>query len=360
MERYFIDPDICKAETLPPSFYRSEEVFNKVKENVFLKSWQFVGDTTLLPFAQHVYPFTLLDGFITEPMVLVKDEQEEIRCLSNVCTHRGNIVVQTPGKERKLSCLYHGRRFGLNGEFEHMPEFKEAENFPRPCEGLHHFDLKRWGNLLFAGLNPSFDLTEVIQKMEEKVGFLPLENFKLDTTLSREYLVQANWALYIDNYLEGFHIPFVHHDLNAALDYGRYRTEEYDHMTLQIGYAEDGIESFVLPEDHPDFGEEVAAYYYWVFPNIMFNFYPWGLSLNVVKPMSMNRTKVSFLSYIYDPEKLETGAGSLLDKVEREDEFVVEGVQKGVNSNFYKAGRYSPSREKGVHHFHRMLVEAIS
>ena len=78
---------------------------------------------------------------------------------------------------------------------------------------------------------------------------------------------------------------------------------------------------FDLPEGHIDYGKKVAAYYYWVFPNMMFNFYPWGLSINVVRPISINRTKVSFLSYVYDPSKLDKGAGSALEKVEREDEF---------------------------------------
>ena len=360
MEKFFVDPDIRKAESLPPSFYRNEEVFEKMKQEVFLKSWQFIGDESLIPFANHVYPFVLLDGFLTEPLVIVKDEEEKIRCLSNVCTHRGNIVVLQPGKERKLICQYHGRRFGMDGSFEHMPEFKEAENFPRDCEGLHEFPVAKWGSLLFAGLDGSYSFTKILRTMKERVGFLNLDHFKLDNTYSRDYLVQANWALYCDNYLEGFHIPFVHHDLNQALDYGKYKSEIYDGMTLQVGYADSGVESFDLPPDHPDYGEEIAAYYYWVYPNMMFNFYPWGLSLNIVRPISVNRTKVSFISYILDPTKMETGAGALLDKVEREDEFVVEGVQKGVASNFYKAGRFSPKREQGVHYFHRLLAEAIT
>jgi choline monooxygenase len=351
MEEYFIDPDIAKAESLPPSFYRSD---------VFLTSWQYIGDASSLPFANHVYPFTLLDGFLTEPMVMVKDEEEKIHCLSNVCTHRGNLVVQTPGKKRKLICNYHGRQFAMDGSFEKMPEFKEAENFPRDCEGLHEFRLARWGSLLFVGLNGADDIDHILSTMKDRVGFLDLDQFNIDSTLSREYLVQANWALYCDNYLEGFHIPFVHQDLSDALDYGKYKSELYEGMTLQIGYADSGVESFDLPSGHPDEGEEIAAYYYWVFPNMMFNFYPWGLSLNIVKPISLNRTKVSFISYVLDPSKLDSGAGAVLDKVEREDEFVVEGVQKGVASNFYKSGRFSPTREKGVHHFHQMLARAIS
>jgi choline monooxygenase len=144
------------------------------------------------------------------------------------------------------------------------------------------------------------------------------------------------------------------------LDYGNYETVLYDKMNLQIGYAEGTEEVFDLPEHHPDFGKKVAAYYYWVFPNMMFNFYPWGVSVNMVQPLQMNKTKVSFYSYVYDPSKLDKGAGSQLDKVEMEDEAVVEGVQKGIRSRFYKAGRFSPTREKGVHHFHRLLAEFMN
>jgi choline monooxygenase len=358
--KFYIDPNIKKAETLPADFYRDQAVFDKVKESVFMTSWQFVGDDSLLPFEKYAHPFSYLEHFINEPLVLVKQTDGAVKCMSNVCTHRGNIVVQQSGKQRGLNCMYHGRKFSLNGEFEQMPEFKDAENFPRACEGLRHFPVERWGKFIFTALNPSFEFSAVIKKMEERIGFLPLEHFKLDSSLSRDYLVNANWALYCDNYLEGFHIPFVHPDLAATLDYGTYKTELYDHMSLQIGFADDGVDCFELPVGHPDEGKKVAAYYYWVYPNMMFNFYPWGLSINIVKPLDLNRTKVSFISYVYDPSKLNKGAATDIEKVEREDEVVVENVQKGVRSAFYKAGRFSPTREKGVHHFHRLLAEFLN
>lgn len=357
---YHIDPDITKAETLPASFYRDTEVFELLKEKVFLKSWQFIGDEQLVRLAEDVYPFVLLDNYLTEPMLLVREQNDDIKCLTNVCTHRGNLIAQHPGNQKKLKCLYHGRRFGLDGKFEHMPEFQEAKDFPRTCDDLHQFPLEKWGPLLFAGMDDIIPFASIIEKMKERVGFLPLEEYKLDNARSKDYLVNAHWALYCDNYLEGFHIPFVHQDLNAALNYGAYTTEIYDYLNLQIGYADDHIELFDLPEGHPDFGKKVGAYYYWVFPNMMFNFYPWGLSINVVKPISMSKTKVSFISYVWDETKIEGGAGALLDKVEREDEFVVEGVHKGIRSHYYKAGRFSPKMEKGVHHFHQLLARFIS
>lgn len=360
LEKFHIDPDISKSETLPASFYRNPEVFEALKNKVFYNSWQWIGDTNLVSESQNSHPFVLLDEFLTEPLLLTKDADDTIHCLSNVCSHRGNLLINAAGKTKKLVCGYHGRRFALDGKFEHMPEFKETQDFPRPCDSLHQFPLRSWGPLLFAGLNPAFDFQKVIDDMNERVGFLPLADFKLDTSRNKEYHVKAHWALYCDNFLEGFHIPFVHEDLDAVLDYGSYDTVLYDHCNLQIGYAEGTDEVFDLPENHPDFGKQVAAYYYWAFPNMMFNFYPWGLSLNLVQPLGMNKTKVSFISYVLDESKLDKGAGSGLDKVELEDEEVVEGVQKGVRSHYYTAGRFSPTREKGVHHFHRLLAQFLN
>jgi choline monooxygenase len=196
--------------------------------------------------------------------------------------------------------------------------------------------------------------------MKKRISWLHLENFVFTQAHSKEYLVNANWALYCENYLEGFHIPYVHASLNQLLDYGQYSSEIYPYSNLQLGFAKAGEESFKIPESSPDFGKHIAAYYFWVFPNLMFNYYPWGLSINVVKPLAPNQTKVSFLTYIADQEKFERGAMSMIDRVEREDEAIVENVQRGMKSHFYKSGRYSPKREQGTHHFHRLIAEFLN
>ncbi|MGY8915041.1 MAG: aromatic ring-hydroxylating oxygenase subunit alpha [Flavobacteriales bacterium] len=360
IQKFNIDSDITKATTLPASFYRDPEIFEAIKHGIFYKSWQWIGHKNLVALPQQQYPFTLLDGYLTEPVVLTKDQENNIHCLTNVCTHRGNLVVSKNSNTKKLICGYHGRRFQLDGTMEHMPVFKEVKDFPKPCDNLHKFPLRHWGPFLFMGLNPAFDIRPVLEIMNERIGFLPLNDFKLDESRSKEYMVNAHWALYCDNYLEGFHIPFVHNDLNAVLDYGNYDTLLFEHVNLQIGHAQGSEEIFDFPETHIDHGKNIAAYYFWVFPNMMFNFYPWGLSVNIVHPLGLKSTKVSFYTYVYDESKLDKGAGSGLEKVELEDEEVVEGVQKGVCSKFYKAGRFSPTREKGVHHFHRLLASFLN
>ena len=88
---------------------------------------------------------------------------------------------------------------------------------------------------------------------------------------------------------------------------------------------------------------------------MMFNFYPWGISINIIKPVAVKKTKIDFISFVWDEDKLNKGAGGDLDKVELEDEEIVQRVQKGVGSRFYKNGRFSPKMEKGVHHFHSLI-----
>jgi choline monooxygenase len=236
-----------------------------------------------------------------------------------------------------------------------MPEFKEVENFPTEEDNLTPLPIHKLGKLLFTSLTKSLPAENFFADMEKRISWMPLHEFTFRPELSRDYVVNANWALYCENYLEGFHIPFVHAGLNSVIDYGNYTTELFPYSNLQLGLAKNDEPTFDLPSTSPDYGKPVVGYYFWVFPNMMFNFYPWGLSINIVKPTTIDQCKVSFLSYVWDENKLRQGAGANLHEVEMEDEDVVQNVQKGIRSRFYKHGRYSVTRETGTHHFHQLL-----
>ena len=350
-----IDPDIRRASTLPAEIYSDPRWFDLSRERVFSRSWQLVTHLEALRVPGQTFPFTLLEGVLDEPLVLTRDAQDQLHCVSNVCTHRGTLVCEHPGVEPALRCRYHGRRFALDGRFLSMPEFNEAEGFPSEADNLAKVPFGIWRKFVFVSLDPAVPLAQWLAEVEARVSWMPVEQAVFDPSRSRDYLVRANWALYCDNYLEGFHIPYVHASLADALDYGEYRTELFPWSNLQVGVAGGGEDVFDLPPSSPDHGQRIAGYYFWLFPNLMLNFYPWGLSINLVRPLGPDRTKVSFLSYVWDPSRLDRGAGAGLDRVEREDEAVVESVQRGVRSRLYHRGRYSPKRETGVHHFHRLL-----
>ncbi len=357
-----ISEQIAEAQTLPGWFYHDHQAFEHCKEAVFAQGWQMiVGAEEALRLPFDAFPFRYMDGFLPEPLLALLDQQNTLHCLSNVCTHRGKILVEHSGKlERGIVCGYHGRRFQLDGQFVHMPQTEGMLNFPCPADNLQRLAVHRWHQFVFTSLQPDIAFQEWISDMDRKTGFLPVHEFRFSAARSRDYLVKANWALYCDNYLEGFHIPFVHKGLAAGLDLHAYRTEIYPWSNCQIGVSKGGEHVFDLPVGHEDYGQAISAYYFWLFPNYMFNFYPWGLSLNIVRPLAPDLTKVSFRAYIWDEKKLGEGAGADVDLVEREDEAVVEQVQMGTRSRFYQHGRFSPKMEKGVHHFHQLLAGRLA
>lgn len=351
-----VDADIRRAWTLPSRFYSDPAAHATFRERVFARSWHLVGDANRVGGAGSASPLRLLEGCLDEPLVLTRDDGGALHCLSNVCTHRGNIVVEEACAARHLRCRYHGRRFALDGSLAFMPEFESVEGFPAASDHLPRLPLAQWGPFLFSGLHPAIAFDDWIAPLRQRLAGLPIDALELDAGASRHYDVAANWALYCDNYLEGFHIPYVHPDLAKALDVKSYATELFPYASLQIGIAAPGEMTFDLPDAHPDAGRGVAAYYFWLFPNMMFNVYPWGVSINVVMPRGVDATRVAYVTYVGDPSKRGRGAGGDLDKVEMEDEAVVESVQRGVRSRLYDRGRYSPSQETAVHHFHRLLA----
>ena len=335
MRMFEVDPDIRKAKTLASDFYTDSRFFEESKEKIFARSWQFLCHESEI---ESLKPIELLPGVLNEPVLLTRSAGA-FSCLSNVCTHRGKVLVDEPCKANLIRCEYHGRRFSLYGKFLSMPEFEDVEDFPTEADDLRRIPMASRGGFLFCSVDPQSSFDEFIADVPD------LAADRKDAPAlreRREYELDAHWALYCENYLEGFHIPYVHKSLNAIVDYGTYKTETFRYSSLQTGFDEGG---------------KIVARYLFIFPNLMFNFYPWGVSVNVVRPVSPSKSVVEFMSYVYDESKLDGGAGADLHGVEMEDEAVVESVQHGIRSRFYTHGRYSPTREQGTHHFHRLIAE---
>lgn len=355
-----IHPDIARARTLPFAVYRDREWYERLRENVFARTWHVVGDVEqLLGSGEHTAaPHVLLPDCLDEPLLLTRAADGLLRCLANVCTHRGSLLLQEPGRPNALRCPYHGRCFRLDGSFVSMPEFDGVADFPAPADDLPAVPSARWSRLLLASPRPAVPFHDVLAPLRSRLDWLAdgLEHWSFDAAGARDYDVPANWAMYVDNYQEGFHLPWVHPALTRTLDYPAYRTELYEHATLQVAPAADGEPAFTPPRELPEHGERIAAYHFWLFPATMLNFYPWGLSLNVVQPRGPEATRVLFRSFVRDPSLRARGAGGDLHTVEMEDEAIVALVQRGVRSRLVARGRYSVTQERGVHHFHRLLA----
>jgi choline monooxygenase len=354
-----VDPDITVASTLDKSFYLDPAAWALARERIFARSWQWLGDLRDVAEPGSLSPRELLPGLLDEPLLLARDRAGTLRGLSNVCTHRGNLLVSAPCRAEKIRCGYHSRRFDLEGRMTFMPELQCAKDFPSPRDDLPRVPFGEVKGHGFAALDPAAPLDAFMGDIAARLAWLPLHEFEPDLARSRDYEFDAHWALYVENYLEGLHIPFIHPGLSKTLDLRNYTYELHHHANLQLAVARDDEAAFDLPASSPEHGRRIAAYYWWVFPNLMLNFYPWGLSVNLVQPLGPARTRVCFRSFVRDRALLAQGAGGALDEVEMEDEAVVQTVQRGLRSRLYTKGRYSPTREQGVHHFHRLLGEFL-
>ena len=157
--------------------------------------------------------------------------------------------------------------------------------------------------------------------------------------------------MYVDNFLEGYHLPLVHPELCDAISYADYVTETFETYSLQ----------------HSSFRDESSdrAYYYFVFPNIMLNILPGRLQVNSIVPQTADTTEVIF-DYFYDDissseatKKIEDDQ-AFADRVQWEDIEICEHVQRGLESVAYDKGRFSAETEAGVHHFQRLLKRSYS
>lgn len=360
MKPFNIAADIRQAHTLPAEVYHDPAVFAQSLDHIFARSWQCLGLTSDLRGPGTAHPFFLLPDTLKEPLLLATNSVGQTHCLSNVCTHRGNLLVERTSPCHEIRCRYHGRRFGLDGQMKSMPEFEGVANFPSPADNLPQLPLERLGPLLFTHLQPSLSFAQWMGPIQERMAFMPIEDLSYAEGMGGTYEIAANWALYVDNFLEGFHIPFVHPGLNAQLSYPDYTYELFEGGNLQIGIAKKGEACFQIPAGHQDAGKRVAAYYFWLFPNLMLNFYPWGLSLNLVSPLGPERTKVRFEAFTWPGQVYDSRLQAALHQTELEDEAVVQSVQTGMKSRLYHRGRYSPKMEPTLHHFHRLWAAAMA
>lgn len=358
MEPYAFNHHLASAATLPASWYWDEEVFALEQRRLFGSAWQWVGHLDSL--AQPGDYFACAVGL--EPVVVTRTEAGELRAFSNVCRHRAGAVALGCGHRKKLQCQYHGWIYDLEGRLVKAPEFEGVEAFAVASTCLPAFRVGTWGPFVFVSTDPQGPtLAEWLGEIPEEAAALRVEDMK--PYLTRDYHLACNWKVYVDNYLEGYHIPIAHPSLFKQIGYSQYEvlvrrwhSKQLTPIREEIG---DSLYRRNLPEDAAP-----EALYYWVYPNLMINIYPDNLQLNLILPDGPERTITHFAWFVRDPERpsLKTDMAASLafsDEVQQEDILLCETVQKGLRSAQYRQGRYSVARENGLHHFHGLVAASL-
>jgi choline monooxygenase len=256
-----------------------------------------------------------------------------------------------------LRCPYHGWTYNLEGELRGMTEFEGVCDFDRSKNGLVPVRVETWEKFIFANLDPqAAPLAEFLGELVGRVQPLGLSGLKF--VERRSYTQQCNWKVYVDNFLDGgYHVPHMHKGLNSVLDYTNYTIENLDRCCVQSSpVAVDSNSETNAAATRK--GER--AYYFWQYPNFMLNWYEGYLDTNLVIPLGVDRCEVIFDFYFADtsPAQMPYVRQSMevSERVQQEDIVICDGVQRGLSSRAYQAGRLSVRREAGEYLFHRLLA----
>jgi len=352
-----IDPQIERAWTLPAHLYVDSAVAADENDRIFSRTWQVVGHHDQVANAGDYFTTDL----VGESLVIVRGSDQKLRGFYNVCRHRAGPAAQGCGSRKLFRCIYHGWTYNLDGTLNHATEIDGMQGFKAENFALVPVRCEEWFNLVFVNLDPNASpLLASLGDLPKQAQRFPFETMKLFER--RSYDMKCNWKTYVDNYLEGYHLPTVHPGLNRELDFNAYTVEPYSTHVRQWSPIRGAQPGDTTPRRYQETREDLTTDYFWVFPNWMLNCYPDNVSLNIVLPSAPDRSLAIFDWYL--PEKdLGSDAAKksveFSDEIQREDVAICEAVQKNLHSRSYQRGRFSVRQEKGVHAFHRMYAEAM-
>lgn len=344
---------LSRSRTLPREWYFDDVIFEAERQKVFWDSWQMVGRAAEA--AEKGSYFTA--DIAGEPVVVVRGDDGTLRAFANVCRHKAaKVMNECAGKADKLRCRYHGWTYNLRGNLIGTPEFDGVDEFRKEENGLVTYEVGEAAGFIFVHLGkPRESLVQFLSPYLEKTKHLGLE--KLQFAERREYVIDCNWKVYVDNYLDGgYHVNSVHPALAGVLDYKQYVTEVNEFSSVQISPLKAGAVGNVRA------GKE--AYYWWLYPGFMVNIYEGVMDTNLVVPLTTDSCRVVFDFYFSD---VESAAGKkfiaeslhVAEQVQQEDITVCGEVQRGLHSRTYRAGRFSVRREAGGYAFHQLLSREL-
>jgi choline monooxygenase len=340
-----------RAETIPSAWYIDPAFEAWDRQAVFARSWQYAGHLSQLD-----RPGAYLTADVAgSSVVVLRDAEGGLRAFYNVCRHRGGpLAMDHCGQTTMLQCKYHGWTYRLDGSLRGVPRFNRVDLFDKRQYGLTPVHVDVYEGLVFVHAGEADNpLDRVLVGIAERIAPMDLASLRFARRV--RYDVACNWKAYIDNYLEGYHLPYVHPELCDVLDVARYETERHAHYSLQYS---------PLSADDTRYGTAAdSAYYYFVFPNIMLNILPGRLQMNAVLPNGPERCTVVFDYFYANVEGPESTARieadmAFSDRVQQEDIEICEWVQRGLRSPAYDRGRFSVECEQGVHHFQSQLKAA--
>lgn len=324
------------AKTLPAEWYFDAAQYERERSRVFASEWLWFATA-----AELVDPGTYVAKvYAGWPLMVVRDADGVVRAFHNVCRHRaGPLVDEGAGATPNLVCRYHGWAYAPDGRLRSARDFGETLD----CDefALRPVQVAAWRGQIFVNLDLAArpleeDLGEFLAEMQA----FPLEQMTLVRSLRHD--LACNWKTYADNYLEGYHIPLLHPELNRQFDVKQYRVEIRDRYCRHHAPSRDGS---------PTEGR-------WLFrwPNLAMNIYGDSMNVEVIVPTGPESCSVSYSHFFVDPTAPEVAAViAFADTVMEQDRRMVEVVQRNLRTGSYRTGVLSPRHENGLAQFQELV-----
>ncbi|MEE9300496.1 MAG: aromatic ring-hydroxylating dioxygenase subunit alpha [Alphaproteobacteria bacterium] len=363
LNKYQPDPE--RSYNLPARYYTDPEIFEREKEAIFFKTWQFVGHVEDLPEPGCYITTRIFD----QNVVIIRGKDGRLRAFYNVCSHRAHELLEGSGKEAKISCPYHGWTYELDGGLFSARGSEKVKGFEPSEFCLKTVRLEVFLNLIFVNLDPDAPSLEsqTGALAEEIRDFVPdLDNLTKAHRCTFE--LKGNWKNVADNFLECYHCPIGHPAFADMIDMASYRTKTYGIYSSHLSRSRTKHKGKAY--DFDPSGESPVGCFWFLWPNLAINIFPGTSNIGVFQfiPAGPELTYETFDLYLRDktPTPLER---EMIDYFEQtlnpEDISLVESVQRGLHSKGYHQGRYVVDAERtevsehALHHFHGLVLDAL-
>jgi phenylpropionate dioxygenase-like ring-hydroxylating dioxygenase large terminal subunit len=347
-----------ETQTLPWSWYADPAVYRREQERIFRRAWQYAGHTGQLPGPGSYFAARAGDV----PIVVVRDRTGELRAFLNVCRHRGSQLVDGDGRRETIQCPYHGWTYDLDGTLRAAPRAEREGAFDKSELGLVPVAVDTWGPLVFV--NPDAAAAPLADTLGNLPDLVRAAGIDLDTLAHRlrsDFVLEANWKIAAENFLECYHCQIAHPTLAELLDVSAdaYRLEASGLFSSQFGPVRDGAKAAYDSDGPIERGQ-----FHFLWPNLKLNIEPGppNFSVGVLLPDGPERT-IGFFDYFVAPEVSREWLDEFVafdDLVGAEDKALVERVQRGVRSGMLERGRLLPASEQLIAHFDGLVIGALS
>jgi choline monooxygenase len=328
---------------LDPSLYASPEVFAKERDLIFSSTWQL-----LTPTARVQEPGSYAAAEIAGLKVFVlRGRDGVLRGFRNVCRHRGaRLIPEGVGRCGPIRCPYHNWAYGDKGELIAVPWFGEDPTFNKQDWPLHQVHVREWRGLVFVSISPQQDLET---QLGDLIGELQDESIENYLPVREERLsFDANWKIYTDNFVEGYHIPGIHPTFFDAIDFEEFKTTAH--------------RGFVRMTAPPKEGLFYRGKWLWMWPNWTLSLFEGGMNTSRINPIDHQRTELIYNFYFDTNALAAVSQDDTIDRnlaIVREDFEICIETHRNYSSGAYDSGPLSPRHEAGVHYFQDRIKGAL-